>query len=362
MRFFAATRKGLFRFDDLRVGAATFIGDNVGLCAVDRRDGSVYAAIGHGHFGSKLHRSTDGGETFTEVAVPVYPEKPADRDDRDGNGQPWPWSLQQIWALSPGGADEPGVLWCGTIPGALFRSGDHGASWTLVRSLWDMPERNQWFGGGADLPGIHSVLVHPDDGKKLLVGVSCGGVWGSEDGGETWAVRASGMRAEYMPPARAHDPLIQDPHCLARCAASPEVIWAQHHNGIFRSSDEARSWVEIEGVAPSAFGFAVAAHPRDPGTAWFVPAKKDDARFPVDGKVVVTRTRDGGRSFEALTRGLPAEHAYDLVYRHALDVDPSGEALAFGSTTGSVWVSRDGGESFVEVAAHLPPVYAVRFG
>jgi photosystem II stability/assembly factor-like uncharacterized protein len=169
------------------------------------------------------------------------------------------------------------------------------------------------------------------------------------------------MRAEYMPPNRAHDQLIQDPHCLARCGAAPETIWAQHHNGIFRSTDEGKSWSEIEGVEPSVFGFAVAAHPSDPERAWFVPAKKDDARYPVDGKVVVTRTRDGGRSFEALRRGLPQAHAYDLTYRHALDIDASGEALAFGSTTGGVWASRDGGDSWEECAAHLPPVYAVRF-
>ena len=105
----------------------------------------------------------------------------------------------------------------------------------------------------------------------------------------------------------------------------------------------------------------MAAHPRDPDTAWFVPAHSDERRIPVDGKVVVTRTRDGGASFETLSDGLPREHAYDLTFRHALDVDETGERLVFGSTTGSVWVSEDGGESWQTVSNHLPPVYAVRF-
>ena len=95
--------------------------------------------------------------------------------------------------------------------------------------------------------------------------------------------------------------------------------------------------------------------------SWFVPEIKDERRIPVDGRVVVNRTDDGGRSFATLGRGLPGPNAYDLVYRHALDVDASGELLAMGSTTGSVWISEDGGESWTTVSTHLPPVYALRF-
>jgi photosystem II stability/assembly factor-like uncharacterized protein len=153
----------------------------------------------------------------------------------------------------------------------------------------------------------------------------------------------------------------QDPHIVAQCRANPDVLWVQHHNGIFRSTDAAASWTEISNVKPSAFGFAVAAHPEDPNTAWFVPAVKDEKRYPVDGCVVVNRTRDGGKSFETLSRGLPQQHAYDLVYRHALDVDESGNRLAFGSTTGSLWITEDAGETWRLLSSNLPPIHAVRF-
>ena len=135
----------------------------------------------------------------------------------------------------------------------------------------------------------------------------------------------------------------------------------QHHNGVFRSTDGSMSWREIENVPPSAFGFAVAVHPEEHDTAWFVPGVSDEHRIPVDGKVVVSRTRDGGESFNVLTKGLPQEHAYDLTFRHALDIDESGDRLAFGSTTGSLWVTEDGGDSWETVSTHLPPVYCVRF-
>jgi hypothetical protein len=365
-RILVATRKGLFTVERngggrWAVARAAFLGENVSMVLPDPRDGCTYAALEHGHFGAKLHRSRDGGATWEECAAPAYPPKPEGVDERDSWGKPLEWKLAKVWALEAGHVDEPGVLWCGTIPGGLFRSRDGGASWEMVRSLWDHPGRKQWFGGGADLPGIHSVCVHPRDGRRVAVGVSCGGVWATDDGGETWNCRAQCMRAAYMPPERQFDPGIQDPHRLVQCPARPEVFWAQHHNGVFRSTDGAASWHEVADLRPSVFGFAVAVHPTDPDTAWFVPAVKDECRIPVEGRVVVTRTRDGGKTCEVLRNGLPQEHAYDITFRHALDVDGRGDSLAFGTTTGSLWVTDNQGDSWQCVSNHLPPVYAVRF-
>ncbi|EOJ2916952.1 WD40/YVTN/BNR-like repeat-containing protein, partial [Pseudomonas aeruginosa] len=237
---------------------------------------------------------------------------------------------------------------------------DCGASWRLNRELWERPERAQWFGGGYDHPGIHSICVDPRDSRHLTVAVSCGGVWQSHDDGRSWTCTTKGMRADYMPPEQSEEAAIQDPHRLVQCQARPEFLWVQHHNGIFRSRDGGLHWQGVV-AEPSSFGFAVAVHPRQPDTAWFVPATKDECRIPRDARFVVTRTRDGGRSFETLERGLPDGPAYDLVYRHGLDIDPSGERLAMGSTTGGLWLSENGGEDWQQLSANLPPIYCVRF-
>jgi photosystem II stability/assembly factor-like uncharacterized protein len=366
-RCHVATRKGLFTLERGASGWAirrtSFLGDNCTLVMHDPRSGELLAALDHGHFGVKMHRSRDAGGTWQEIAAPKYPEKPADYVPKTtpAEGRPIDWSLKLVWALAPGGADEPGVIWCGTLPGGLFRSGDGGDSWELNRPLWDDPRREEWFGGGADQPGIHSILVDPRDARHVTIGVSCGGVWSTRDSGRTWQLGGKGMRAEFMPPERQFDPGIQDAHQVVQCRANPDVMWVQHHNGIFRSTDAGATFSEITDVKPSAFGFAVAVHPEDPETAWFVPAVKDEKRYPMDGRVVVNRTRDGGKGFETLTRGLPQEHAYDLVFRHALDIDQSGERLAFGSTTGSLWITEDGGDSWQTLSSNLPPIYAVRF-
>jgi hypothetical protein len=358
-----STRKGLFwvarRNGGWAIERTDFLGDNISLTFSDPRLGCHIAALDHGHFGVKMHRSTAKG--WEEIAAPVYPPKPEGLEDIDIWGRPLAWSTARIWALQAGGADEPGVIWCGTMPGGLFRSADGGDSWEMIRPLWDHPKRGQWMGGGADGAGIHSIVVDPRDSKRVWVAVSTGGIWFTDDSGASWSQRGEGMRAEYAPPELMHDPIAQDVHCLVQCPAAPHRMWVQHHNGIFVSSDEGRTFSEITDVAPSTFGFAVAVHPREPDTAWFVPEIKDQKRIPSDGRLVVTRTRDGGRSFDVLTEGLPQQHAYDIVYRHALALDATGERLAFGSTTGGLWVSEDQGDHWSNVSFTLPPIYAVRF-
>ncbi|SFU47741.1 WD40/YVTN/BNR-like repeat-containing protein [Pseudoduganella namucuonensis] len=358
-RAYIATRKGLFELaaknGEWALEDHHFLGDPVSMVLPDTRDGTLYAALNLGHFGAKLHRRDPGAETWTEIGVPEYPVKPEDSADKVE------WKLKQIWSLETGGPDEPGVLWAGTLPGGLFKSGDRGDTWQLVESLWNVPERAQWMGGGYDVPGIHSICVDPRDSRSILVGVSCGGAWLSNDGGASWSMRAKGMLARYMPPDMADQQAVQDPHRIVRCQAEPDKLWCQHHCGIWRSVDNGALWTEVTDVPLSSFGFGVAVHPRDGDTAWFAPGVADERRVPVDAALAVTRTGDGGQGFGVLRNGLPQEHCYDLVYRHGLAVAEDGKTLLMASTTGNVWLSANGGDYWRTISTTMPPVYAVRF-
>jgi len=342
MGLWVCTRKGLFEVDD--DGSITevhFLG--VPVTAVCEGPQGTLAALRHGHYGPKLHRHTPQG--WEELTAPSLPE------DEEGR------SVDSIWTLE---VDAHGTVWAGTLPAALFRSDDGGASWTLCQALDQREERQQWFGGGFDMPGVHSILVGHHGPGSLVLGISCGGVWTSTDAGESWELVGEGLVAAYMPPDVQDQRNVQDPHRLAVCPAEPSRVWMQHHNGVFRSDDGGRTWSRLQ-VPPTGFGFAVAAHPSDPDTAWLVPAIKDELRVPQDGAVVVARTSDGGQTWTLLRDGLPQEHAYDLTYRHALDVDGTGSRLAFGTTTGNLWLSDDAGDHWQTLSHHLPPVYAVRF-
>ena len=354
-RAWVATRKGLFelqhRAGSWQIAHVSFLGEPVSMVLPPQGAGRMFAALNLGHFGVKLHASDDAGRSWVEVATPTYPEQPA-----DATGVAW--KLAQIWAMEAFGT----TVWAGSLPGGLFRSDDGGASWQLNLPLWLRPERAEWFGGGFDVPGIHSICPHPTRAGEMLVGVSCGGVWVTRDDGANWALQANGMRAAYLPPDQADNPNTQDPHRIVRNAVQPDVLWCQHHNGIWRSVDNAASWQEVTNAPASSFGFAVAVHPADADTAWFVPAVADQQRIPVGGALTVNRTRDGGRSFESLNAGLPARDCYDLVYRHGLAVADDGRSLLMASTTGGLWASADGGEQWQTVSARLSPIYALRFG
>lgn len=352
-RLLLGTRKGLLTLQRGNSGWAVAQTDFPGIAVTavlrDGRDGAIYAALKHGHFGAKLHRSDDDGRSWKELPAPAFPA--------DAAGSP---SLFQIWTMEAGGPQQLGRLWIGALPAGLFRSNDRGESWELVRPLWNVPEREKWFGGGYDMAGIHTISPDPRDARRIFIAISCGGVWETNDDGKSWALHGKGMIATYMPPEQQQALESQDPHRVARSAAAPDVMWMQHHCGMYRSTDAGATWSPLKPPWDD-FGFAVVAHPKDGNTAWFVPAIKDELRMPRDGKLAVTRTRDGGKSWESLRDGLPQRDAFDLIYRHGLDIDDSGTQLAMGSTTGTLWVSDNAGESWQLANAHLPPIYVTRF-
>jgi photosystem II stability/assembly factor-like uncharacterized protein len=360
-KILVGTRKGLFVLEGgglaWDITAHHFAGDPVTQVLADARDGAWYAALNLGHFGVKLRKSTDRGAAWVDIATPAFPPKPG---EGPWAGDPVPWSVDLIWSLAAGGNDENGTLWAGCLPAGLFKSEDGGASWTLCTALWQDPRRREWLGGGYDHAGIHTVLVDPQDSAHVTIAISCGGVWQTRDAGDSWTITGAGMRADFMPPERAEDPNIQDPHRVAQCAANPDVLWMQHHGGIYRSTNGGHTWLPIMQAGPSTFGFAVAADPRNPERAWFVPAQSDACRIPVDARMVVTRTDDGGASFKVFDAGLPRQHAYHLVYRHALEVSADGQMLAMASTTGGLWVSENAGEAWHCVSRDLPPVAVLR--
>jgi photosystem II stability/assembly factor-like uncharacterized protein len=281
-------------------------------------------------------------------------------------------TLLKLWVHAFG---PSGRIYVGTIPGGLFVSDNAGESFELNRPLWNHDSRGgnlfdgsgsgntHWFGTPASegefAPGIHSILVDPKNADHVYVAVSTAGVLESTDGGKSWRSRNHGMTNDYLP-----DPTAEwghDPHFVELCASDPKHIWQQNHAGVFYSESGGEAWRKVSQPEKGVhFGFPIAVDARDGKTAWVVPGKADMQRMAIEGRLFVARTTDGGESWEPLRRGLPQEDAYDVVYRHALS--NHGDLLAFGSTTGNLYVSEDRGDSWVTVANNLPPIYSVRFG
>jgi photosystem II stability/assembly factor-like uncharacterized protein len=384
------TRKGTLILDR-RAGRWTprpiaHAGLSISYAARDPRDGTLWVAMDHAHWGPKLSRSKDGGATWENLSQLAYPKGarfieqhlplPGSDSARDRATTYKDAALLKVWVLAFGGPDQPGTIHAGTLPGGLFTSRDGGDTWELNRPLWnhesrggdlfagDATSKNQWGGTpaavayGEFVPGIHSILVDPRDPKRMLVGVSCAGVLETTDGGETWRGANRGLLNDYLPNPAAE--WGHDPHFVARSAGQPDHVWQQNHSGVFASRDGARTWRRVSKTDVSVhFGFPIAVDERHGETAWVVPAIGDDRRMAVGAGLFVARTRDGGESWESFREGLPQENAYDVVYRHALDAREG--RVCFGSTTGNVYVSEDGGESWTCVGTNFPPVHSVRF-
>lgn len=322
----------------------------------DHRTGTIWACADHGHWGQKLYRSRDGGETMEEVPAPQYPEDAILYDVWNDFAEK-PATITYLWKIIPGGDDQPQRLYIGSEPGGIFQSDDGGETFYLNEGLWNHPSRRKnWMGGGRDQAGSSSIVIDPRDSNHLYVGVSVGGVYESVDGGKTWEGRNNGLIAEYLPNPTAE--YGHDPHFIAASPSNPDVLWQQNHCGVFRSIDRGHTWINVS-QGQIKFGFPIALDEKDDQTAWVIPAISDDIRMAFNGALCVARTEDGGQTWIELRNGLPQKHCYDIVFRHALDI--SGDTLVFGSTTGNLFISEDRGDSWQSLGHSYPPIYSVRF-
>ena len=303
-----------------------------------------------------------GTGAWEECAAPAYPPQPEGQTDTDPMGRTIPWTTVKLWALEPGGADQPGLLWCGTLPGGLFRSRDRGTSWELIRPLWDNPKRKEWMGGGYDVPGIHSICVDPRNSRVVRAAVSVGGIWTTRDGGETWSCDYEGMRAAYMPPEKMYDPNSQDAHRLVQCAGAPDALWVQHHNGIFHSTDGGSRWRECKDVPPSELrlrGRRASARRQDG-----VVRAGHQGRAPHPGRRQVRRHAHARRRRDlrdavaaACRSSTPTTSSTGIAWRWTAPASSSPSARP-PAACGSV---GDQGDSWTAISHHLPPIHCVRF-
>jgi photosystem II stability/assembly factor-like uncharacterized protein len=351
------TRKGLWigRSDEERThwtwDEPHFPMEEVFSALVDTRGGTprLLAGSASSWWGPHVRRSDDLGATWEETPNAI--ELPEEQEP----------GVVQVWQLARGAADEPDVVYAGTQPSALFRSEDRGETFSLVRPLWDHPHRPEW-GAGFGGQAIHTVLPHPTDPQKVLVAMSTGGVYRTEDGGGSWTPSNAGIRADFMPEGQQYPEFGQCVHKVAQHPEQPDRYFAQNHGGVYRSDDAGRSWTDIGKGLPSDFGFCLVVHPRDPETLFVFPNGSGESRFPPEGRARVWRSSDAGASWEELANGLP-DRFYASVMRDAMCADDADEAgLYLGTRAGNVFVSTDRGESWREVVSNLPDVMMVRAG
>ena len=364
IQLLVGTRKGawIYRSDEARkswqVQGPIFLGSIINHLVLDPRDGrTMLMAAATGHLGPTIFRSTDGGVTWKEAGKPpAFPKGDAQARAVD----------HSFW-LEPGHASEPGVWWVGTSPPGLFRSADGGDTWEGIEGLNDHPMYLDWFppesGQTPDGAILNQVVIDPRDATHMYLASCSAGVLETSDQGKTWRTLNRNVETAFLP--ESFPEYGQDAHSIALAPTNPDRIWQQNHCGIYRLDRPGERWERIGNAMPREvgdIGFTVVPHVRDRDTAWVWPMDGTEVwpRVSPGGRPAAYRTRDGGASWERQDRGFPAEQGWFTVKRQAFCGDhgePQG--LYLGTTGGELWMSGDEGESWRQIAAHLPEIYSV---
>jgi photosystem II stability/assembly factor-like uncharacterized protein len=356
------TKKGLFVAEGAKTRRSFTLrgpfGPGVAVYAslVDTRGTPrIYASSCNPFFGMKILRSTDLGKSFKETqSAPAFPKD-------DGR------ALANIWSLETGSDKKD--LFCGVEPASLFRSRDAGDTWEMVEGISNHEHARKWQPGGGGLC-MHTIYR---DGKRMHIGISTGGHYLSEDGGETFAASNKGVGAGFSP-----DPYPEFGQCVHKIVGhkdAPGRLYMQNHGGwaewdgpggrrpdigVLRSDDHGRSWYSIAKGLPSDFGFPIVVHPHDPDTVYVMPLEPMTRTCP-GGSPGVWRSENGGGSWKKLAKGLPKKESYFTTQRDSMDIDElKSPALYFGTTTGQVWIGRDGGEEWECLFDALPPIHNLK--
>ena len=329
------------------VAGPYFHGHAVYAMAYDDRAGrrQLWAST-HNYWGTFLQSSEDFGRTWTHP-LEASVKFPADCGT----------SLNNIWQICLDRHDHR-RMYCGVEPAALFESPNAGETWSLVRGLFDHPHRPRWAPGNGGL-ALHTILQDPSNPQRMYVAISAGGVYRTDDGGGTWKACNRGVRVVFQP--EKYPEFGQCVHKIVLHPARPERLFLQNHWGLYRSDDCGESWRDIAAGVPSDFGFAMVVHPRDPDCVYVLPVESDEFRCTPGGQLRVYRTRNAGRSWEPLTRGLPQRGAYETVVRDAMTADalqPAG--IYFGTRSGQIFGSSDDGKTWRRILAGLPSIVCIK--
>ena len=370
------TTKGLFLVasdgvrEDWRVSGPLCGGWPINHAIGEAGTGRLWAAGGGDWNGAGVWRSEDGGATWalSQLAhgqmqdwIEGNPEEAKAFGFEPDDPAPFTGEVTALWSLGR----SNGRLYAGAKPATLFQSDDGGESWARVDGLTDHPSRPDWQPGGAGLI-LHTIVPDPGDDAKLWVAVSAAGTFATEDGGQSWTRRNRRSNAEAVAAEPGHDHGAEVGICVHNLVRAPgegksgDLLYQQNHHGVYRSRDGGRSWDDISAGLPSTFGFPIAVHPRMPDRIWVLPLNGDSiGRYPPEASAAVWASADGGETWAAEREGLPQSDCYFTVLRQAMATDDAEDVgVYFGTNSGSVFHRREDGR-WDEIVRHLPTILSV---
>lgn len=321
-----------------------------------RHPGTAYMAANSGWWGPSLYRTRNGGRRWTEVSVPGTPRLRQRKPPVEAPSSKFP--IKNLWQITPGPAHERRTIFLGVDPGLLWRSDDEGASWVANDALNEHATRKDWNPGAGGLC-LHTLLIDPENPRRMHAGISAAGTFRTEDAGEHWTPTNRGVLAPFLPDPR---PVVgQCVHKVAVDSGNPATLYRQDHAGIYVSHDRGDEWSRIGRSLDDDFGFDSVTATSRPGEAFFLPLRSA-SRTMLGGQFQVYRWTDRTRQWKPLVpKGQwPGDFGMHRDGFAADDLDPAG--LYVGTTTGQLFWSADGGRRWALVPYQFPAIHSVAVG
>lgn len=288
-------------------------------------------------------------------------------DHRDPNRLYATTNYQGIWRSDNGGADwkginegiynrqgfcvaqhrETGELYYGCEPASVFKSSDDGESWQICQGLQKLAEREDWtFPGPPYVPHVKHLALCDEDPEIIYGAVEEGWVIRSRDGGLSWQNLCKG--SEF------------DAHTVTVMPTDPNIVIQTSGKGAYRSDDAGENFQDANHGLDHRYLAHLIVHPDRPDTLFTAGASVPPPhwRRPEGPGAGIYRSDDQAKTWRRLEGGLPDDLGLAAPRATAGDpTDPDG--FYVGLTDGRIWETVDGGESFRNVAAGLPPVLAI---
>jgi photosystem II stability/assembly factor-like uncharacterized protein len=258
---------------------------------------------------------------------------------------------EHVFTLAAVERDGQTLLFAGTEPAHLFQSGDYGETWTELPSLRDVPDTDRWmFPAPPHIAHVKDVTFDPRDSRTMYVSVEQGALLKSTDAGQTWR-----ELKEYSKP---DDFVYRDLHRLLLRPSNPDEMYFTGGAGLYYSADGGETWEHLTDHRmrigyPDGLLFS----PVDDRVLYMAGASNDPGTWRQThvANAAIGRSRDGGRTWEVLGNGLPAQIDGN-VEALSMAVWPGGFAIFAGTTDGDVFASEDGGDTWARIASGLAPV------
>ena len=295
--------------------------------------------------GVTIFRTTNFGKTWKPAENPPHNDKV---------------KFAHIFRIVPGHKSEPGVWYAGTSPQGLFRSSDDGKTWDSVDGFNENKEILKLIKSQSEellkYQKLHSILINPEDKNHMIIGMAHGGVFESKDYGESW------INLNY----NLSDSDNQNPYCLLSHPLNHNNLFQQNQAGIYRLKLGQKKWKHIGNALDIGdFGFSICLDPYDENKIWTFPMAGTDiwSRVCPNGQPAVYCTQNNGKSWYRQDIGFPIWNAWFSVLSRCMITDNlKNTGLYLGTTSGSVWMSNNGGNNWRQILAHLPKIYSLEIG